>query len=217
MLLLYRRTVCLFLERYWVSVKNLNLTGGLINLIFGVTRPPVKSVSFLRSPIKLLGMSKSFSWQSCDNFAVAKAGVAVQIKSSILLSVCLVSFASIGSVFAGEVNPACKLKLSASPVDFKVEEHKAEQKLVFKLGLPVGAPPEIIQKASKSMLNTFHQWGASVEKACANLDRSLRATSESVLTKAQEFSPKHATNSAANAGEHGAKVALSRAKAVVER
>jgi len=217
MLLLYRRPVCLFLEPCCVSVKNLSLTGVPVNVIFGVTSYPVNGLSFLRSTIKLLGMSSSFSWQSCDNSAVAKVGVVVQIKSSILLSVCFFSLTSIGPVFAGELNPATRVKLSDSPVDFKVEQHKAEQKLVFKLGLPVGSPPEIMQTASKVVLNTFHQWGASVEKACANLDRYLRATSEGVSAKLQEFSPKQTSNSAVSAGEHGAKVALSRAKAVVER
>jgi hypothetical protein len=171
----------------------------------------------LRSAIELLGMSGGFSWQSCDNSAMVKAGVVVHIKSSILLSVCLLSFACTDCVLAGELNPATRQKLSDSPVDFKVEKHKAEQKLVFKLGLPVGSPPEIVQNASKALLETFHQWGATVEKACANLDRYLRATSNDVSTKVQEISPKHATNNLVVAGEHGAKVALSRARAAVER
>lgn len=162
-------------------------------------------------------MSGGFSWQSCDNSAVVKAGVFVRLKSSILLSVFLVSFTSVARVCAGEHGSVTKQKLSDGPVDFKVEQHKTEQKLVFKLGLPAGPPPEIVQNASKVVLSTFHQWGANVEKTCANLDRYFRGVADGVSSKVQEISPKHLTGNAVNAGEHGAKVALSRAKAAVER
>jgi hypothetical protein len=120
-------------------------------------------------------------------------------KSSILLIVCLINFSCLAGANANEARGA-RQKLSDGPVDFKVEEHKAEQKLVFKLGLPTGSPPEFVQNASKALLNTFHQWGAQVERACHNLDHFLK-TSEPA--KALPAAPRHSANTAAD-GQRGA-------------
>jgi hypothetical protein len=141
----------------------------------------------------------------------------VPTKSSILLTVCLINFSWPQVADADQLNTGAhgaRQKLSDSPVDFKVEEHKAEQKLVFKLGLPISSPPEFIQNASKVVLNTFHQWGAQVEKACHNLDHFLKTSEESA--KALPVTAKHATNTGLDG--RGAKLSWpGRSKAIAER
>jgi hypothetical protein len=141
----------------------------------------------------------------------------LRTKSSIFLTVCLINFAGILAANAGEMNSGARQKLSDSPVDFKVEQHKAEQKLVFKLGLPLASPPEFVQNASKVVLNTFHQWGATVEKACHDLDHFFKANDNS--GRAFPILPKRALSTASEAWR-GAKANLTndgRAKAIAER
>lgn len=135
----------------------------------------------------------------------------MSFRSTILLSACLINFSCFGAANASELNHDARQKLSDGPVNFKVEEHKAEQKLVFKLGLPLSSPPAFVQNASKAVQNTFHQWGAAVEKACHNLDHYLRTNQDAAKTL--PFAPKSATNAAAD----GQRAGNGRGKAIAER
>lgn len=145
-------------------------------------------------------------------------------KLRILLALCLFNLGLLSSSVldaarAGEVGGS-ERKLSDGPVEFKVEENKAEQKLVFKLGLPAGSPPQFVDNALKTIKTTFHQWGLAVEKACRDLDRLFRTndgTGRAIPIPTRTAPPAVNSSSSTQAGAKFYWTRDGRVKAIAER